>query len=270
LLPIIVNLVAFVIDGISGIIEFITNLVTIIADLPGQVSDFFTQVNQTGQAALDALGSAVMSAFTFIQGIIGTVIGAVTGFITGFGSAASSVFTSIQTVASNVVSSIGSFFSGLASNLASIASTIYSSVTGAFNNIVDTIRSIPERIVGFFSGLGSRITSAIGSIHFPQPSVSFENVEIGPTSFPIPHISWYAQGGIVDGATLIGAGEAGPEMILPKSGGLMTDFAEAVASQENDEELIRWLSRNLGAIIHDNAPTISRRDFDRMARGAIA
>ena len=59
-------------------------------------------------------------------------------------------------------------------------------------------------------------------------------------------------------------------MILPKSGGLMTDFAEAVASQENDEELIRWLSRNLGAIIANNAPTISRRDFDRMARGAIA
>ena len=89
----------------------------------------------------------------------------------------------------------------------------------------------------------------------------------GPPSFSI---DWYAQCGIVDGATLIGAGEAGPEMILPKSGGLMTDFAEAVASADDDEQLIRWLSRNLGAIIHDNAPTISRRDFDRMARSAIA
>ena len=45
---------------------------------------------------------------------------------------------------------------------------------------------------------------------------------------------------------------------------------QTLPEAKNDEELIRWLANNLGAIIANNAPTISRRDFDRMARGAIA
>ena len=34
-------------------------------------------------------------------------------------------------------------------------------------------------------------------------------------SIPYLSIEWYATGGIVDGPTLIGAGEAGPEAIVP-------------------------------------------------------
>ena len=58
-------------------------------------------------------------------------------------------------------------------------------------------------------------------------------------------------------------------MILPKSGGLMDEFAEAVASKDNDEMVIRWLANNLPRIIEDYTPVVSRRDFDRMARSAI-
>ena len=36
-----------------------------------------------------------------------------------------------------------------------------------------------------------------------------------PPSVPKLSIKWYAKGGIVDGATLIGAGEAGTEAIVP-------------------------------------------------------
>ena len=38
-------------------------------------------------------------------------------------------------------------------------------------------------------------------------------------------------GGIVDGATLIGAGEAGPEAIIPLQGQFMRPFAHAIAEE---------------------------------------
>ena len=110
-----------------------------------------------------------------------------------------------------------------------IASFIRDPIGSAKQFVSDTV----NQIVGFFSGLGDRITSAIGSIHFPQPHIWFEDVEVGPASIPVPHIEWNALGGFVDGATLIGAGEAGPEMILPRSGGLMDEFADAVTKKVN-------------------------------------
>ena len=98
----------------------------------------------------------------------------------------------------------------------------------------DFIRGIPDQIVSFFSGLGSRITSAIGSIHFPKPHISFSDVDVaGVMSMRLPSVEWYARGGIVDGATLIGAGEAGDEMILPKRGALMDEFANEVSRRIN-------------------------------------
>ena len=107
---------------------------------------------------------------------------------------------------------------------------------GIFNSIVDFVTGIPDRIIGFFSGLGGRITSAIGSIHFPQPSISWEDVQVGPTSIPIPRISWYAQGGIFKQATLLGGmngvGEAGAEAVVPLTNKRYSKpFAKTIADQ---------------------------------------
>ena len=93
------------------------------------------------------------------------------------------------------------------------------------------ITAAPSEIEGSFSGLGSTITRAIGSIDFPKAHVSYDSIEMFGKSISIPKVDWYASGGFVNGATLIGAGERGPEMILPRSGGLMDMFAEELANR---------------------------------------
>jgi hypothetical protein len=67
---------------------------------------------------------------------------------------------------------------------------------------VSAVQGIPDRIVGLFSGLGSRILSAIGSIVI-RPTVD------------MPFIPGRAAGGILSSPSLVWAGEAGAEAIVP-------------------------------------------------------
>lgn len=53
-----------------------------------------------------------------------------------------------------------------------------------------------------------------------------------PTSLPKLNVSWYARGGIVDGATLFGAGEAGKEAVIPLE--RHTEWIDLVASRIAD------------------------------------
>ena len=120
-----------------------------------------------------------------------------------------------------------------ASNVANDIGNMANDVIGFFQGIIDFVVGIPDKIVGFFSGLGESITRAIGSIHFPIPHITWEALEIAGVSTPIslPHVEWYAKGGIIDAPTLIGAGESGREAIIPLTEPNIAPFADAVASR---------------------------------------
>lgn len=106
-------------------------------------------------------------------------------------------------------------------------------IQSLFNTLVQFIQSIPSRIVGFFQGIGSRISNAIGNIHFPTPHVSWETLSIAGMDTPIklPHVSWYAMGGLVNGAQLIGVGERGTELVWPSYGNALNKYADAIAAR---------------------------------------
>lgn len=127
---------------------------------------------------------------------------------------------------SEVVQKVIGFFTSLPSRIGAIFNSVKTFVVNAFNAIVNFVKSIPNRIVGFFSGIGQRITSAIGNIHFPMPHVSWEEVGLG---IKLPKVSWYARGGFVNGAQLIGVGEKGTELIWPSYGSALDKYGAAIA-----------------------------------------
>jgi len=104
-------------------------------------------------------------------------------------------------------------------------------MTEPIDDAVYDISSSPNTIISSFRGIGSSLSSAFGNVYFPQPHVSWNYIEVLGKSIAIPRVQWYATGGFVDGATLIGAGEAGPEMILPQRGALMDEFADAISDR---------------------------------------
>lgn len=128
---------------------------------------------------------------------------------------------------SSIISRIGTFFGNLVTKVTSHMSKMKQIAVSAFQGVVDFARNIPTMIANFFSGLGSRIGNAIGNIHFPTPHISWESTAIPGLS--LPHISWYAQGGFVNGARLIGVGEAGTELIWPSYGSALDKYGKAIA-----------------------------------------
>lgn len=288
--PIISQIVGDAMTFIGGIIETVWPVVSEI------IVGAMTTISGIIQENWPAIQEIVISVMTAIQGFLETVWPAIQNLVTTVMAAIDAVVTTAWPIIQTVVSTVMSAILTVVQTVWPAIQGIISTVVGAITGIINGISSVVGVVTGIFNAVKSAIESPMETAKNIVRTIidtikGFFNFQITWPHIPLPHfhvsgspnpldwlegdtpsfsIDWYARGGIVDGATLIGAGEAGPEMILPKSGGLMTDFAEAVASQENDEELIRWLSRNLGAIIANNAPTISRRDFDRMARSAIA
>ena len=301
LLPIIVEGLAMIAELLASIIGLISDVVNFIAGIPGATDTFFNDMETDFNGLLESIGSGLLDAGNTIQGAVSAagsfvsglvtnvgnfvrtkfedirsfasgVVSSISGFFRNMASNVSNALNTVRNVASGVVSSIRGFFSGLASNLSGIASSIRSFFVNAFNGIVSFVQSIPSRIVAFFSGLGSRITAAIGSIQFPQPHITWEPLSIAGVSVgSVPHIKWYEKGGFVNGATIIGAGEAGAEMILPKSGAMMRDFARAIEAETSGasyavlERILDYLENGgLAETITASAPTSTSRETRRM------
>ena len=288
--PVIVSIIEGAMNTVSQIIQtvwpYIQNIVVSVMRavqlfmsqvwpaIKNTIQTTMTVIKAIIDVAWPAIQSMISNAVSVIKAIIDVAWPAIQNIVTtvmnAIKSVTQTVWPAIQGIISGAVAVIESVINGMQSVVATVTGIfngVKSAIEGPMNAAKDFIGNIVDTIKGFFN-------FQISWPHIPLPHFSVSGsanpldwLEGGVPSFSV---SWYASGGIVDGATLIGAGEAGPEMILPKNGGLMTDFAEAVASADNDEALIRWLSRNLGTIIADNAPTISRRDFDRMARSAVA
>lgn len=90
------------------------------------------------------------------------------------------------------------------------------------NGIVDKFQGLKTKL----SGIVDRIKNLF-NFQFQLPQLRLPHIQVqwqdagalaqffGLAKIPHLSVSWYARGGIVDGATLIGAGEAGKEAIVP-------------------------------------------------------
>lgn len=94
--------------------------------------------------------------------------------------------------------------------------------TNLINGIVDKFQGLKTKL----SGIVDQIKNLF-NFQFQLPQLRLPHIQVqwqdagalaqffGLTKIPHLSVSWYARGGIVDGATLIGAGEAGKEAIVP-------------------------------------------------------
>lgn len=187
-------------------------------------------------------------------------------------SAMSDASGSATVEAGKIMSTVGNAWQEVDRSTSSDWASVSDSISTNIGDAEASVGVSVGDILSHFSGLGSRITNAIGSIKFPTPSISWEDASFAGMSLQVPHIVWNARGGYYDDPTLIGVGEAGGELVLPQSGGIMDPFADTVAERvgEDDDRIIAWLDENLPYIIARYTPTIGQRDFDRMARRATA
>ena len=241
---------AYVVPVVSAVFDFLASTVgPIVQGIADTVTSNLPAIQSIVESATNAIGEVTAAVWPVVQNIITTVANTIQSIINAvwpvIQGIVTSVFNAIQGVAQAVwpvVSAIVETAAGVIKGAIDGISTIVGVLTGIFNSAkeaivgpiqaaADTVKGIIDNIVGFFSGLGDRISSAIGSIHFPQPSVQYQEMSLpGGGSEMLPVVSWFAKGGLVDGARLIGVGERGPELIWPSYDPYLDKYAEAIAS----------------------------------------
>lgn len=208
-------------DAFAGMWERISSIVDGTHESFTDLSNAWAHVSEAFGPFVETIAPVVVEVFAHLAGYVAQVI---------------PVLASLGAIVLDVTAGIMNFVTMIGEQIPKIPGyfqSALSTVQSLFNTLVQFVQSIPSRIVGFFQGIGARISSAIGNIHFPTPHVSWETLSIAGMDTPIklPHVSWYAAGGLVNGAQLIGVGERGTELVWPSYGNALNKYADAIAAR---------------------------------------
>ena len=219
-------IVGFVKNAASAIAGFFKNLWATIQGIWSAVSGWFKS------KVIDPL----VNFFAPIPGIIG-------GFFSGLWTSIQSIWATVSgwfnlnviqplvNFFAPIVTSIGGFFANLWASICSIwqaAGTWFSEnvttpINNAFQAIGDFVKGIFNGLIGLVEGMINRIIGAINSFIGGFNDVvgwgaSFIGVDWeGLATIPEVSLPRLAKGGIVDSPTILEAGEAGTEAIVPLS-----------------------------------------------------
>ena len=205
--------------------NFIPMLGTIISNLPGAIVAFvqagvpmiLSGINAIGTSLAVSLKSKADSLTsekvrTWISTTLPKLASAAKNIITNFASGLitnlPSIIGSLAKIGTTIVTGLGSALWG---KVKSAATTIVSNFMAPINELRGKVSSAIQKVKNLFPFSIGKVMSNLKLPHF-SVSGSFS---LNPPSVPHLSVNWYAKGGIVDGATLIGAGEAGAEAIVP-------------------------------------------------------
>lgn len=206
------------------------------------------------------VGGVLKKNFSVIASVIkvvGAVIRALSTIFSGTFMAVIRIVTGAYNKIKSVVTKIaGAFnFGSIASKVSRVFEKVKSAISKPIDAAKDLVKGAVEKIKGFFPLSIGKIFSGM---KLPRFTVSGGKPPFGIGGLgtkPKIGVSWYAQGGIVDGATLIGAGEKGPEAIVPldsfwkrlgeMKGGNTFNITMNVDGAKNPTQWAREFSRSL-------------------------
>lgn len=283
-------------DGISGALTWLSEMFTGFYGVVEIAIDWLAQI-------YEVVAPYLQEAFAFL----GDALTTVGEYFRSASEGARQDWEALQDWVRGLPERILGFFSSFAADIGAKFESAKEKMKDAFQKAKDFIQGVPDAILGFFGNIASdvgaifdevreaitspietakqAVSDAIEAIkgflnttltfpHIKVPHFTISGGEIpwgigGMGTKPTVSVEWYARGGIIDGATLIGVGEAGAEAVVPlENARAMQPFAEAVAEgledYMGDEALIAWLARNLGPIIAEYTPTMTKRELNRM------
>ena len=222
---------------IAGIIAAITALIMNWDKLKATVVKNWNILKNSALTIWNAIKNTVISVWNAMKQTISTVINAIRNVVmkvwNGLKTAASTIWNGNKTAVTTPINAVKNFISTAFNAIKNTATRIWNGIKEAITKPItsarDTVHNIIEKIKGFF-----HFNWSLPHLKLPHFGISPAGWKFGDLlkgSIPKLSINWYAEGGIVDGATILGAGEAGPEGIIPLSGSAMRPFARAIAEE---------------------------------------
>lgn len=178
----------------------------------------------TIKAKAIALKVAVVTAFNNLKSNVIGIWNAIKSSATATWNAIKTAITNaiqnavstVKTKISDVKSSISDAWSSIKEKTASAWSDIKDKITKPFTSAKEKISEIISKIKGMFPISIGNIFTNLKLPHFSLSTSEVDLGKLGKIKYPTGiDVSWYAQGGIFDGAQVIGVGEAGPEAVVP-------------------------------------------------------
>lgn len=262
-MPLVQQAISIVIDFVTQkVIPAIQNVLTIFQPV-------IQEIVSTIQQQMPAIQEIISNVMSAIQTIIETVWPVVSNIITTAAEA-------IKLVIDNVWPYIQGIIETVLGVIKDVSSTVWPEISGfvetasdAINDAIDGLKPIAETVQGIFDSVkefiedplgsaqefiedfASTISDIIGGLDLSLPSIALPHFNVwggefpwgigGQGSAPEFSVDWYAAGGIVGNATLIGAGERGNELIWPSYEPYFDKYAKGIAEH----------MPNAGVDIHD-------------------
>ena len=193
-----IAILTFIKTGIPALLSGISNMISQVANSLTTLADG-TSSGAIQKWATTQLPKMVMAA--------GRIIG---GFAKSLLTNLPKIILALGKIGLAIVKGLGSALWGKVSQA---AQGILTRFMAPINRLRERVKAIVDKIKGFFN-----FTFKTPKLKIPKFSISPAGWKVGDLlKGKIPHLSvkWAAKGGIVDGATLVGAGEAGAEAIVP-------------------------------------------------------
>lgn len=195
-------------------------------------------------ATANPIGLIIIGIAALVAGIV-WVATKTTFFQTVWTAAWGGIQAGASAVANWFTVTVPAKFSAAWNAIASGASGAINWIVGGFNNVVGFVTGMPGRISRAASGMWDGIRNSFrgvinwvisgwNRIHLTLPSIDTHIPGIGRVggfTLRVPQMPYLARGGVVDRATLMVAGEAGTEAVLPFD--RATEFADMVAASLN-------------------------------------
>lgn len=246
----------------ESLINAFNNITRVLGVFLGNMGELLVNGLMNLQTILDDLGAAMGAAVTaFVLDTRDSVVAIWEQLVANLetiwnnlqnmvASVFDGIFNTIKGVQDSIWNAITGAWNNITSTVTGAVDTVRNAVSSAFNAVLSTatnvwnaVKSAIETPINAARDAVSAAISAIRSLfnfQFQWPHIPLPHFSISGSANPldwitqgVPSISvdWYARGGIVDEPTLIGAGEAGREAIVPLTAPNLAPFADAVAAR---------------------------------------
>ena len=256
----------------QAVLNFIANIWnTIVSTVTGIISGLVSGISTAWNTILTTISTVLTNIWTFItnvwNGILTTIGSIVKSILYEVSAIWHTISTTISNIVNNIKTSVQNKFNSIKSAISNVVNSIKTVVGNAFNaaktamtqpleTAKSTIKGIVDKIKGFFP---VNILKAFNLPKLPSISISQGTKKVGPVEVPYPILKWNARamasGLLLNGATifgmngnsLLGGGEAGPEIVIGKNN-LMRMISEAQGGGISDEamaSMLQFMASNL-------------------------
>lgn len=225
------NTVNTVMGVIQGIIQVVTGIIS------GDWGMVWSGIKQIFESIVNGILQACANLFNALTSIISSVLSGIyniwASIWNGIFSVASSIWSAITSTVVGAAQGIWSSITGTFSSLVGTVMGIFQGIQSAMTSPIETAQNIIRGIINTIKGFFSNFHIQLPHINLPHFAISPAGWQIGDLlqgSIPSLSIEWYATGGVFNGASIIGVGEAGTEFVIPRDGKHMLPFAQAVGN----------------------------------------